>query len=633
MSTTTKPIKVGCYSAFWGDSIEAAIQLANEDTLDYLVADYLAEITMGIFAGNRYRRQDKPGIDYVSLFLTHTLPDILPRLAKTGTKLVTNAGALDPYGCKRAVENLLDKMGLVHLKVAVVLGDDLVPKDTSLPVFSSFSSLQSFSPSSPINHTQDADTMPGPDDRILALNTYLGAKGIAAALAEGADIIVTGRVVDSALVVGPLMHEYQWDVNTTTNYYDLMASASLAGHIIECGCHSTGGNFTDWKKVVAAGGYANMGYPIIEFQPEGDFIVTKPDGTGGVVSPGTVAEQILYETMDPSLYIMADVIVDLRQVRLKQVGHDRVHVSGARGRQPTPWLKCCGIFVKGFQAHGDLLIAGDEAKQKAIAIGNAIRDRCLAIFKRRGLDAFEDFRVETVGGESLYGPHASLHESREILLRVGAHHHDPAAMAIFTREINPMVTSGAPAMGFYGLPSVTPNMVHFPALIPKTNIKTTVMVGKEDQVLEIPWDAWDSHHSFGQPPTPVPPLPLYDGPSTHLVKVKLIQLVYGRSGDKGDVSNIGIIARDSRYTPFIKRSITERAVADYMQHLCRGGTVKRYELAGLNAFNFVITKALGGGGISSLTVDRQGKTYAQLMITGMSVEIPDDTLPLTEAKL
>jgi hypothetical protein len=156
-----------------------------------------------------------------------------------------------------------------------------------------------------------------------------------------------------------------------------------------------------------------------------------------------------------------------------------------------------------------------------------------------------------------------------------------------------MVTSGAPAMGFYGLPTVLPNMVHFPALIPKTDTQTTVIVGKAELTQTIPWDAWDTQHTFGQPPPPVPALPLYDGPSTNLVKVPLIQLAYGRSGDKGDVSNIGIIARDPRYTPFIKRSITEQAVADYMQHLCKGGTVKRYELPGLNAFNFVLTKALG----------------------------------------
>ncbi|SAL98326.1 hypothetical protein [Absidia glauca] len=362
---STKPIKIGCYSAFWGDSVEAAVQLANEASLDYLVADYLAEITMGIFAGKRLRRMGKPGVDYVSLFLDHTLPDILPQLSKTGTKLVTNAGALDPYGCKQAVEQLVDNLGLGgSFKVAVVLGDDLIGDNNPMPALSSFASLQSFSPSSPVNHTQDSDLMPGPDDGILALNAYLGAKGIAAALAEGANIIVTGRVVDSALVVGPLMHEYQWNMETTPQYYDLVASASLAGHIIECGCHSTGGNFTDWKKVVAAGGYSNMGYPIVEFNPAGDFVITKPEGTGGVVSPGTVAEQILYETMDPALYIMADVIVDLRQVRLKQIARDRVHVSGARGRQPTPWLKCCGIFINGYQAHGDILIAGHEAKQK-----------------------------------------------------------------------------------------------------------------------------------------------------------------------------------------------------------------------------------------------------------------------------
>ncbi|CAO3582774.1 unnamed protein product [Absidia cylindrospora] len=182
-------------------------------------------------------------------------------------------------------------------------------------------------------------------------------------------------------------------------------------------------------------------------------------------------------------------------------------------------------------------------------------------------------------------------------------------------------------MGFYSLPSVLPNMVHFPALLPKVEVKTTVIVGKDGKPFDLPWDAWDTDSKFGDTPSPVPAIPVYDGPTTHLVKTKLIHLAYGRSGDKGDVSNIGIIARDPRYTPFIKRSITEQAVSTYMEHLCKGGNVKRYELPGLNAFNFVLTKALGGGGISSLSVDRQGKTYAQLMISGMTVEIPSGLLP------
>ncbi|KAI8085089.1 uncharacterized protein BX664DRAFT_338500 [Halteromyces radiatus] len=624
-------IKVGCYSAFWGDSNEAALQLVESQgaSLDYLVADYLAEITMGIFAGKRLRRQGKPGDDYVGLFLTHTLPDILPQIINNKTKIVTNAGALDPYGCKRAVEQLIEDMQLTKLKVAVVAGDDLLGNNST--TLQSFPELQSFSPLSSTQHTLEADRLPGQEDTLLALNAYLGAKGIAAALAQGADIVVTGRVVDSALVVGPLLYEYQWHPDTP-GYYDLLASASLAGHIIECGCHSTGGNFTDWKLVTQTegGGYANMGYPIVEFDHHGEFVVTKPDGTGGVVNPGTVSEQILYETMDPALYIMPDVIVDLRQVKLNQLSPNRVHVSGARGLKPTPWVKCCGIFIDGYQAHGDVLIAGHEAKQKALTIGNAIRQRCSTIFKRRQLEDFRDFKVEAVGGESLYGPHASSYESREIILRVSAHHDDPAALAIFAREINPMVTSGAPAMGFYGLPVVLPNMVHFPALFPKKMVKTVVVVGKEK--FDVEWEPWDDTRSFGQVTTTVPTMPIYTGPLTHMVKTRLIDLAYGRSGDKGDVSNIGIIARDPRYVPYIKRAITEQAVANYMRHLCNG-QVKRYELPGLHAFNFVLTKALGGGGISSLIVDRQGKTYAQLVLSGMFVDMPVDLAPTSGSKL
>lgn len=379
--TTTRPVRIGCYSAFWGDSAAAAQQLVNHEgeNLDYLVADYLAEITMGILAARRKRRimqgKEGKGVDYVHEFLTLVLRKILPNVAKNGTKVITNAGALDPIGCKAAIEGLLKKMNIEGIKVAAVTGDDVLA-DKEMHTLESFKQVTSFSPISSTDHTLQADRLPDKDEPVVSMNAYLGSQGIAAALKAGAHIVVTGRVVDSALVVGPLIHEYGWNPSQP-NYYDLLASASLAGHVIECGCQSTGGNFTDWQLAANSphGGYANMGYPIVEFDRNGEFIVTKPEKTGGIVSPASVGEQILYEILDPARYLLPDVILDMRQVKLSQAGPNRVLVQGARGQKPTPWVKTCGIFIDGWKLSGELLIGGQDAKQKVCSLSNNIRCR------------------------------------------------------------------------------------------------------------------------------------------------------------------------------------------------------------------------------------------------------------------
>lgn len=365
------------------------------------------EITMGILAARRKRRllSGKPGkgIDYVPDFLSMVLKYILPDIKKNGTRIVTNAGALDPVACKEAIEGLCKKMNIDGIKVAAVFGDDVLENKES-ETLESFQELHSFSPISSTNHTLDADRLPAKDEPVVSLNAYLGAQGIAAALDAGAHIVVTGRVVDSALVVGPLIHEYKWHPSMP-NYYDLLASASLAGHIIECGCQSTGGNFTDWRLAAESpyGGYANMGYPIAEFDGTGEFIVTKPVKTGGLVSVATVAEQILYEILDPALYLLPDVILDMRQVRLSQVGNNRVLVQGAKGRKPTPWVKCCGIFIDGWKLSGELVIGGHEARDKALAVGDAVLRRVRGILKEIGAADLRDVNIEALGSESLYG--------------------------------------------------------------------------------------------------------------------------------------------------------------------------------------------------------------------------------------
>ncbi|KAL9538790.1 hypothetical protein MBANPS3_010674 [Mucor bainieri] len=638
MSSQNRPVRIGCYSAFWGDSTFAAAQLIEHEgkNLDYLVADYLAEITMGILAARRQRRimtgkADK-GVDYIAEFLSLVLSKNLPQLMKNGTKVITNAGGLDPIGCKEAIEALLEKLNIKGVRVAAIVGDDVLA-DKEDRTLGGFKDVHSFSTISSVDHTKDSDRLPDKDEPIVSLNAYLGAHAITAALKEGAQIIVTGRVVDSALVVAPLMHEYGWEEGKTANYYDLMASASLAGHVIECGCHATGGNFTDWYLAAQSpfGGYSNMGYPIVEFDRSGSFVVTKPEKTGGLVTPATVSEQILYEILDPSLYLLPDVILDMRQVKLSQVGNNRVLVTGAKGLQPTPFLKCSGIFLDGWKITGEMLIGGVDAKKKAHAVGEAIVKRVENMYQKMGIPGFRNVNVEALGGESLFGPHSRTNDTREVMMRLTAHHDDPKALGLVALETIPSATCMAPGItgGGAGRPKPIPNMVHFPLLIPKSQVTTSYVIGS-NPIKTVAWGSWDNNATYSKP-TPVPIIPEADltGP---LVKTRLINVAYGRSGDKGDVCNVGIIARDPKYLPYIKRSITEKVVADYMKHLCKG-TVTRFELPGPNAMNFVLTHSLGGGGLSSLVVDRQGKTYAQLCLSGLEVEIPASMAPSVDAKL
>lgn len=363
---------------------------------------------MGILAALRQRRmmagKMKKGADYVAEFLSLVLRKILPDAIKNGTKIITNAGALDPIGCKEAIEKLLEELDIEDIKVAAIVGDDLLA-DKEDKTLGAFKGVHSFSSISVTDHTKDTDRLPDADEPLLSLNAYLGANAIAAALKDGAHIVVTGRVVDSALVVAPLIHEFGWDESTTPNYYNLLASASLAGHVIECGCHATGGNFTDWFLAAQSphGGYANMGYPIVEFDKLGSFVVTKPEKTGGLVSVATVSEQILYEILDPALYLLPDVILDMRQVKITQVAENRVLVSGAKGRKPTPFLKCSGIFLDGWKITGELLIGGGDARKKALAVGEAIIQRVRGMYKELGYDDFRNVNIEALGSESLFG--------------------------------------------------------------------------------------------------------------------------------------------------------------------------------------------------------------------------------------
>ncbi|WP_288362528.1 acyclic terpene utilization AtuA family protein, partial [uncultured Spongiibacter sp.] len=331
-------VRIGCASAFYGDSQLAARQLVDKGELDYLVFDYLAEVTMGILAKARARDER---LGFAVDFVTVAMRDVMADCAANGIKIIANAGGVNVPGCIAALQSLAQEQGL-QLNIAGVYGDDLLSRREEF-AREGLSDMESGAP------------LP---DKLASMNAYLGAQPIAEALAAGADIVVTGRVVDSAVVIAPLMHEFGWGWQD----YDRLAQAALAGHVLECGAQCTGGNFTDWHQVPD---FSTMSYPIAEVAAEGDFIVTIPPATGGLVNRATVAEQILYEIGDPANYLLPDVACDFSDVRLEEVGENRLRVSNAKGRAPGDSYKVCATWVDGYRLMGSAFIGGLRAADKA----------------------------------------------------------------------------------------------------------------------------------------------------------------------------------------------------------------------------------------------------------------------------
>ena len=580
-----KPVRIGGASGFWGDSCVGAPQLVMQGDIHFLVFDYLAELTMSLLAGARLKDAEA---GYATDFVSVAMAAVLPEVARRGIRVISNAGGVNPRACALALEKLATSMGL-SLKIAVVLGDDLMPQLDALRARG-------------VTHMSSGAPLPA---RLLSANAYLGAAPIARALDEGAMVVITGRCVDSAVTLGALMHAFGWKAGE----FDLLAAGSLAGHIIECGCQATGGLHTDWQSVPD---WAGIGYPVVECYDDGHFIVTKPPGTGGLVNPATVGEQLLYEIGDPAAYLLPDVSCDFAQVTMRAEGVDRVRVDGARGRAPPLSYKVSATYAAGYRCNADLLITGFDAAAKAQRSAEALLARVRAQFARQGQADFSETLIDVIGAERCYGSLATAQPPRQALMHVAVTHDKRAALELFAREISAAGTSWAP--GTTGLgggrPAVAMSIRQFPFLVDKAWVTARVEMAGQG------WDLTAATAIDDAAATTTPPHAVAEGglaEDAEGITVPLIALAWGRSGDKGDISNIGILARRREYLSLLRTRLTEEAVAAYLAHLVKG-RVTRYELPGIGAFNFVCTEALGGGGMSSLRTDPLGKGMAQILL-------------------
>lgn len=587
-----KTVRVGCHSGFWGDTETAAVQLVRHGNVDYLVSDYLAEVTMSIMAAQKLRN---PQAGYATDFVTAVMAPLAREIAEKKIRVVTNAGGVNPQACRDAVLKACEAAG-VKLKVAIVTGDDILPR------------VEEFRAAG----VREMDTGAELPAKIVSMNAYLGGFPIARALDEGADVVITGRCVDSAVTLGALIHAFGWGMDD----YDRLAAGTLCGHIIECGAQCNGGNFTDWRLVPD---YDNMGFPVAEVEADGTFVLGKPENTGGLISTATVAEQMLYEIGDPRAYIVPDVVCDFTGATYEQVGKDRVRVAGAKGRPATDTYKVSTTWPDGFKFSSIFMLGGREAAAKGRHSAESIIKKTRRLFAEKNMADYRDVSIEVIGSEATYGPHSRTADAREVVVKIAAKHDQKEALSLLGREIAPMSTGGVVGMaGSFGAGRVSPSPVirMFSCLVPKSMVPVTVEV--DGRAIPMQEGARSGGFTPASLPTERPPAPAL--PAGDTATVPLIALAYGRSGDKGDNANIGIFARKPEYEPILDSEVTEEAVATYFAHRING-KVTRWRLPGIKGFNFLLRQALGGGGMASLKADPLAKAFAQMLLD-MPVRVP-----------
>ena len=451
-SSMKNRICIGNGQGFWGDSVDATYNLVMGGPLDYLTLDYLAEVTMSIMQRQKHRN---PQLGYARDFVD-VLRRILPECGECGIKIVANAGGVNPRACLETVQEALLEMGLEDVRLAIVEGDDILPDIDDL--LAGGEALTNIDNGLPLDSIRK---------HVVSANVYLDSFAITEALDQDADIVITGRCTDPGLALGPMIHEFGWDRED----WDLLAAGTVAGHILECGVQATGGNFTRWQEVPDLAG---IGYPIAEVTRDGEIIITKHEGTGGMITVETVSEQLLYELGDPNEYITPDVIVDFTSIHVEQAAPDRVRVSGIKGSPATDTYKVSINYTNGWKASGQLTISGPDATAKAQKVSEIVWER----LKRAGFE-YDETHTELIGQECVGRQGETALESVDTLLLVlGVRDRDYHKVERFGKEIAPVITSGPPGVtGFAGgRPKPKEVIAFWPALIKKERITPRVTV-------------------------------------------------------------------------------------------------------------------------------------------------------------
>jgi hypothetical protein len=586
-----KTVRIGSASGFWGDTAIAAPQLLQGGNIQYLVFDYLAEVTMSIMAAAHARN---PQAGYATDFVQITMKSLLPQLRAGGVRVVANAGGVNPLACRDALAQIAQEQG-IDLKIGVVLGDDLAARADE---FRAEGITEMFS----------GEAFPA---SLASVNAYLGALPIARALDAGCDVVITGRCVDSAVTLGVMIHEFGWQPED----YDRLAQGTLAGHLVECGAQCTGGLFTDWDTVPD---WENIGFPILEASEDGSFVITKSPGTGGLVTTQTVAEQLVYEIGDPRAYLVPDVTCDFTQVVFEQLGPDRVRVSGARGLAPTSTYKVSATFPDGYRNIAVLVIGGENAPAKARRTGEAILARTSRMLERLELPPYTETRIELLGAEDMFGANARP-DTREVVLKIAVKAASKASLELFAREYAPSGTSMSPGTTglIGGRPTPSPVIRLFSFLVDKSRLPVELDLDGKRIAVDIPTAGGFKDSDL---PAALRYGAIEQAPGADWPMLPLARVAHGRSGDKGNKANIGVIARRAEYLPWLSAWLTPQRVAEHFAH--NGPSrVERFDLPGMDAMNFLLHDVLGGGGMASLRTDNLAKAFAQVLLC-MQVPVP-----------
>lgn len=583
-------IRVGNAQAFWGDRPSAALELlAQVPELDYLTMDYLAEVSMSILA---LQRERDPQLGYARDFVD-VVRGLAPYWSAGGRcRLIANAGGLNPLQCAQACIAAIESAGCRSMKIGVVGGDDVLS-----------ALLHSGSDPNAFRNLDTSEPLSSVKDRLVTANAYQNCQGIVSALRAGADIVITGRVADPSMVVAPCVYEFGW----SSQDWDRLAGATVAGHLLECGTHVTGGIATDWLDVPDP---THLGFPIAEIDKEGSCTITKSDCSGGRVTPETVKEQLIYEIGNPAEYLSPDCTVSFLELKVESIGKDRVSVRGARGSASPSTLKVSATYRDGFRAAGSLTVFGPDAVTKARRCGEMVLTRL-----REAGNTYRDAIVECLGNaDSVPALNAiPLSESLyEVVMRVAVESDSKAAVEQFSRELMPLITAGPQGTTGYaeGRPRVHGVIRYWPCLIEASQVQPSLSLlssahTANDAIRTSIWPPKNSRF-----PQTSETRSSVRKPCSFAQAKCLADIALGRSGDKGTGANVGILVRSMEHYEDLKKWLTSERVEKFFAPI-GVVSVERYEMPNLGGLNFVIKGILRRG----LRNDAQGKALAQALLS------------------